>query len=103
MLDATAAQKDRLMHDLRVLMSDAETLLQTGASEVGQQTHEARERMSSRAAQLRDAMQRWQSQSASQARAARDAADHYVHDHPWRSIGLATGAGLLLGILLTRR
>lgn len=103
MLDATAAQKDRLMRDLRVLMDDAEALLQTGAAEVGHNTSEARERMASRMHQMRETMQRWQAQSASQVRAARDATNQYVHDHPWRSVGMATGAGLLIGWLLTRR
>lgn len=103
MLDATAAQKDRLMHDLRVLMTDAETLLQTGAGEIGHNTSEARERMVSRMHQLRQTMQRWQDQSASQVRAARDATNHFVHDNPWKAAGLAAGAGLLLGLLITRR
>ncbi|MDF7679214.1 YqjD family protein [Enterobacteriaceae bacterium ESL0689] len=30
-------------------------------------------------------------------------ADEYVHENPWTGIGIGATAGLLLGILLTRR
>ena len=29
--------------------------------------------------------------------------DDYVHDHPWKAIGVAAGAGLLVGLLIGRR
>lgn len=30
------------------------------------------------------------------------ATDGYVHDHPWRAMGVAGGVGLLIGLLLNR-
>ncbi len=30
-------------------------------------------------------------------------ADDYVHDKPWRGVGLGAAAGLVLGLLLARR
>lgn len=38
-----------------------------------------------------------------QAREALTASDDYVHDEPWRAIGAAAVAGLLLGLLVGRR
>jgi ElaB/YqjD/DUF883 family membrane-anchored ribosome-binding protein len=29
--------------------------------------------------------------------------DTYVHDNPWKAIGAAAGAGLLIGLLIGRR
>ncbi|MBA3581553.1 MAG: DUF883 domain-containing protein [Gammaproteobacteria bacterium] len=29
--------------------------------------------------------------------------DEYVHENPWKSIGIAAGLGVLLGVLLSRR
>jgi len=29
--------------------------------------------------------------------------DEYVHEHPWRAIGIAAGVGLLVGMLIARR
>lgn len=37
------------------------------------------------------------------ARAAAQAADDYVHDKPWQSIGVAAGIGFLIGYLIGRR
>lgn len=31
------------------------------------------------------------------------ATDDYVHEHPWKSIGVAAGVGLLVGLLIGRR
>ena len=36
-------------------------------------------------------------------RAAARATDDYVHENPWRAVGIAAGVGFLLGILLSRR
>ena len=32
-----------------------------------------------------------------------DATEEYVRDNPWRSVGVAAGVGLLLGLLISRR
>ena len=37
------------------------------------------------------------------ARAGLETTDKLVHDHPYRSAGIAFGVGVLLGVLLTRR
>ena len=31
------------------------------------------------------------------------AADDYVHDNPWSSVGMAAGVGFLIGLLVGRR
>ena len=31
------------------------------------------------------------------------ATDDYVHDNPWRSIGIAAGIGFIVGLLIGRR
>jgi ElaB/YqjD/DUF883 family membrane-anchored ribosome-binding protein len=37
------------------------------------------------------------------AKAAGHKADDFAHDHPWQTVGIAAGIGLLLGILISRR
>jgi len=36
-------------------------------------------------------------------RAAARATDDYVHDNPWRAVGVAAGVGLVIGLLIGRR
>jgi ElaB/YqjD/DUF883 family membrane-anchored ribosome-binding protein len=35
-------------------------------------------------------------------KAAARATDEYVHDHPWRAVGIAAGVGLVVGMLISR-
>ncbi|NDB70762.1 MAG: DUF883 domain-containing protein [Methylocystaceae bacterium] len=37
------------------------------------------------------------------AKDAGKAADNYVHDNPWKAVGIAAGVGLVLGLLISRR
>jgi len=37
------------------------------------------------------------------AKVAAKATDEYVHDNPWKSIGIAAGVGLLVGAIIGRR
>jgi ElaB/YqjD/DUF883 family membrane-anchored ribosome-binding protein len=37
------------------------------------------------------------------AKAAGDATDEYVREHPWQSIGIAAALGLLAGLLLRKQ
>lgn len=34
---------------------------------------------------------------------AMDVTDQYVHTNPWKAIGIAAAAGMLLGLMLGRR
>jgi len=36
-------------------------------------------------------------------KAAARATDDYVHENPWRAVGIAAGIGLLLGVIIGRR
>ena len=36
-------------------------------------------------------------------RQAAKATDHWVHDNPWKAIGVAAGVGVLIGLLINRR
>jgi ElaB/YqjD/DUF883 family membrane-anchored ribosome-binding protein len=34
---------------------------------------------------------------------AAEATEAYVQDHPWKSLGIAAAAGLVIGLLISRR
>jgi len=103
MNDLTAAQTDKLMADLRLVVADAEELLRTTAGQAGEGAAELRDRVRVSLARARDGLADAQEVALSKAKAAGSAADDYVHDNPWRSIGVAAGFGLLVGLLIGRR
>lgn len=103
MNNVTAAQTDKLMADLRLVVSDAEELLRSTADNAGAGAAELRDRVAASLARARAGLAVAQDAAISRARAAGRAADDYVHDNPWRSIGIAAGFGLVVGLLIGRR
>lgn len=101
--DISAINKQKLVSDLRVVVSDADEILRASASLAGEKVHELRERIQDR---LRDAKLRLADAEAAlvdKTKAAARATDDYVHENPWRAVGIAAGVGLLLGIIIGRR
>ena len=103
MNDLTTAQTDKLMADLRLVVADAEELLRTTAGQAGEGAAELRATVQASLARARDSLAQAQDAAIAKARAAGRAADDYVHENPWRSIGVAAGFGLLVGLLIGRR
>lgn len=99
----SAANKEKLVSDLKVVVSDAEELLRATAGAAGEKVGELRERMSLR---LRDAKERLIDAEAAlidKTKAAARATDDFVHDEPWKAVGVAAALGLALGVLIGRR
>jgi ElaB/YqjD/DUF883 family membrane-anchored ribosome-binding protein len=103
MNDTTLAQKDKLMADLRVVISDAEELLRLGAEQTGANATEWRARVEDRISRAKLKLAELQDDAVAKAKAAGHAADDYVHEHPWKAIGAAAGVGLIVGLLIGRR
>lgn len=103
MNEMSADHRDKLISDLRTVISDAEEVLRVTADSAGEGATELRERMTRRLRQASDRIGELQSAAVAHARAAGHAADDYVHDHPWRVIGAACGIGLIVGLLISRR
>lgn len=103
MSELTASQKDKLMADLRVVVADAEELLRLTAGQVNESTSGLRERLQERLTDARHGLLSLQATATEKAKAAGHAADDYVHDHPWQSIAIGAGVGMLVGLLIGRR
>ncbi len=94
---------ERLIDDFKVVVADAEALLNATAGQGGEKLTEIRAKVeaSLRAAKAR--MVDAQEELLAKTRAAAKATDVYVHDNPWQAIGVAAGLGLLVGWLMGRR
>ena len=103
MNDLTAAQTDKLLADLRLVVADAEELLRTTAGQAGEGAAELRAKVQASLARAREGLAEAHGAALEKAKAAGRAADDYVHDNPWRSIGIAAGFGLVVGLLIGRR
>jgi ElaB/YqjD/DUF883 family membrane-anchored ribosome-binding protein len=101
--EMTVANKERLVSDLKVVISDTEELLRATAGAAGEKAGELRERIAIR---LRDAKERVADLEAAlvdKTKAAARATDDFVHEEPWKAVGVAAALGLALGVLIGRR
>lgn len=101
--DLTAATKEKLVSDMKVVISDAEEILRATAGAAGEKVGELRSKIEVR---LRDAKERLADAEAAlvdKTKAAARATDDFVHDQPWKAVGVAAALGLALGVLIGRR
>ena len=101
--DFPSNSKEKLVSDMKVVVSDAEEILRATTGVAGDKIGELRERIAER---LRDAKVRIadaEDMLVDRTKAAARATDDYVNDNPWRAGGIAAGVGLLLGIIIGRR
>ncbi len=103
MTELATAGKDKLMNDLRLVIADAEELLRLSVDQVGERATEVRARVQDRIDQAKGDLLQLQESALTKAKEAGHVADDYVQDHPWTAVGIASGVGLLLGLLLSRR
>jgi ElaB/YqjD/DUF883 family membrane-anchored ribosome-binding protein len=103
MSDMTNAQRDKLMTDLKLVIADAEELLKMTAGQAGEKAGELRQRMQARMEQAKTDLANLQEMAIGRAKDAGKAAEAYVQENPWTSVGIAAGVGLLLGMLISRR
>ncbi len=106
MSDATSTLKDsqtRLSRDVRTLVDDAEALLRHAVRDAGEGYDDARSRLERSLKNARSELEGVEHAVLDNARRAKRATDEYVHQHPWQSMGIGAGVGLLLGMLISRR
>jgi ElaB/YqjD/DUF883 family membrane-anchored ribosome-binding protein len=103
MIDTTATQQGKLMSDLRAGISDAEDVLRMTADQVGESAVDLRSRMQARLIQSKTDLLHLQDAALAKARAAGHATGEFVHENPWKSIGIGAGIALVVGLQITRR
>lgn len=103
MNETTAAQRDKLMQDLRVVIRDAESLMKSTGEQLGDGATEWRERTQNRLSELRRQVSALQEQTTERVTAAGRQANEFVHRNPWTAVGMASGIGLLAGYLINHR
>ena len=95
--------KDKLVADLKVVVADAEELLRATASQAGEKVAAARERIQASLASAKVKLTEAEQVLLEKSKEAAKAADEYVRENPWQAVGVAAAAGLVLGVLISRR
>ena len=96
-------QKDKLVADVKAVVSDAENLLKQAKNTSAQSYAAVRAELEDKLAETIVHLQEVQEELKVRARHAARATDAYVHENPWRAIGVVAAAGIALGLILNRR
>ena len=99
-MSTDAEQADeRLASHLKALVEDAEELMDATAGQAGEKVNEARSRLAAALESAKATCQRLEEKTV----AAAKATDRTIREHPYESIGIAFGLGLLVGVLVARK
>ncbi len=97
-----AEPKEKLMEDLRMVVADAEELINATASQTGELASLARSRIQNSLKIAKDRLHAAETAVLERTRQGAKAADQYVHANPWQSIGISACAGIIVGMLIRR-
>lgn len=99
----TDVTKDKLISDLKLVIADSEELLRATAGQAGDKMAEIRTKATDRITNLKARLLDAEAAMMEKAKQVGRVTDDYVHDNPWRSIGVAAGVGFIVGLLIGRR
>jgi ElaB/YqjD/DUF883 family membrane-anchored ribosome-binding protein len=92
-------EKTTIAAETGQIMEDAQALLNATADIAGDKVASARKRLATALDSGRAALNEVREKAIAGARAT----DEAIREHPYQSIGVALGVGVLLGFLLSRR
>jgi ElaB/YqjD/DUF883 family membrane-anchored ribosome-binding protein len=95
----TENANERLKGDLKAVVRDAEELVKATAGQAGEKVSEVRNRLTVALESAKVTCQRLEEKTV----AAAKVTDQTIRQHPYESIGVAFGLGLLVGVLVARR
>jgi len=90
---------EKLLQDLKTVVHDGEELLRASAQELGERGQAAREKLAAALEVAKETSRRLQERAMESAKSA----DRLLREHPYQSIGVAFGLGVLIGVLVNRR
>ena len=97
------AQSEKLVSDVKVLVSDAEELVKATASQAGEKIVDMRQRAQEAVNKLKPQLAKLEAEVVEKTKATVTATNEYVHKNPWTAIGVSAGVGLIIGMLISRR
>jgi ElaB/YqjD/DUF883 family membrane-anchored ribosome-binding protein len=96
-------QREKLLADIRMVMSELDELVRDSGADVGEEFAEMKDRLQEQVSAARETLSDLESRVSAKARDVATAGDAYVRDHTWTSVGIAAGIGVAIGLLLNRR
>lgn len=100
---AIATAGSTVSREFTNVLADAEDLLKATTAISGEDLARIRAQLAKRVAAARQSIEEMGGAVADSARKTAKATDTYVHEQPWKAIGLSAAVAFLLGMLIARR
>ena len=101
--NATRESKEKLIEDFHSVISDTEELMRSVSSESGGKAQVLRDKIEQNLKHAKEYLQDFEESVVDKSRVAARMTDEYVHENAWRTVGLAIGLGVVIGLLLRNR
>jgi ElaB/YqjD/DUF883 family membrane-anchored ribosome-binding protein len=95
--------RDQLMSDLKSVIQDAEVWLRNGSQMTGEELQAAKAKFERTLSSAKADLIRLEETVIEKTKEAAKATDDYVKENPWKSVGIGAAAGLVIGLLISRR
>jgi len=102
-IDGGDSAQDKLVQDFKAVIADTEELLKATAGVTGEEIAAVRAKLEERVATTQKRFAELEQGLSERAKAAYDATDKLVREHPWPAVGVAAAVGFLIGMLSSRR
>lgn len=92
-----------LSREFHNFLDDVEHLIKETALVTGEDLEYVKTKLTQRISSAKESVEAMRGDIASQARKTVADTNEYVHQQPWKAIGISAGLGLLVGFAMTRR
>ena len=97
------AIRERLVDEFVSMLSEAEDLLKKAGAETGERARDLRAQVEGKLLTAKLRLQELEGEAVDRARDAARYTDDYVHENPWRAIGVVAAVGFVAGLMMNRR
>lgn len=95
--------REKLIADMRNVLADSEQLLKAVVGQSGEKLAALQPRIEQNLRNAKARLDELEQIASERAREAAQAADAYVHEHPWKVAGFTALLGMAIGMLISRR
>jgi ElaB/YqjD/DUF883 family membrane-anchored ribosome-binding protein len=102
-MDRGASRRNKLIDDFHSVIADTEELMKSVSSDGEGKAGALREKIDQNLKLAREYLQDFEGTVVDKSKVAARITDEYVHENAWRTIGIAVGIGLIIGLLIRDR
>ncbi len=96
-------QTSSLLDQSQEILHKTEKLIADAASATGKEAEALQARILNGLREAKSRLTDAEEAALEKARNAARATDEYVHEHPWKAIGIGAAVGVVVGMLIARR